>query len=110
MGEEPMARRPQTPHMSQSFTRLEPKQSSPHTRNRASTLQSNFVPRSDTPEMFALPLPEDSKIHETDIFEKDNMLNGAEGLMKNENKTDVTEDVPKGFDDLPIELISLIDR
>ncbi len=81
-----------THHNSKSFSRIEPKTSSP-LRSRASTLSHAVVPENDRRGTTDIMAEVNSRLDE-DIFEKTNaaISNGA------------------GFDDLPIELISLIDR
>ena len=46
----------------------------------------------------------------TDIFEKSSLISGEEGIVKDVNEIDSPTDIPEGFDELPIELISLTDR
>lgn len=99
------SRQSQASHNSKSFSRIEPKTSSP-LRSRASTL-SYAVPHkpanADSTDMMA---EVNTKLEE-DIFDKTevethNITNNAQTLSP--------VDVPEGFDDLPIELVSLIDR
>lgn len=45
-----------------------------------------------------------------DIFEKSSLISGAEGTFRDVSEIESPQDVPEGFDDLPIELVSLIDR
>lgn len=45
-----------------------------------------------------------------DIFEKSSLISGAEGIVRDVSEIVSPQDVPEGFDELPIELISLIDR
>ena len=45
-----------------------------------------------------------------DIFEKSSLISGAEGTVRDVSEIVSPQDVPEGFDELPIELISLIDR
>lgn len=49
-------------------------------------------------------------LSQDDIFEKENLVNGAHGKVQDVNELDSPQEVPEGFDELPIELISLIDR
>ncbi len=50
------------------------------------------------------------KQEQEDIFEKNSLISGEEGSVKDIEQMDSPSDIPEGFDDLPIELISLIDR
>lgn len=45
-----------------------------------------------------------------DIFEKSSLISGAEGTVRDVSEIESPQTVPEGFDELPIELISLIDR
>jgi len=94
-----------THHNSKSFSRIEPKTSSP-LRSRASTLSHAVVPDNDRRGTTDLMAEVNSKLEE-DIFEKTNaaIANGA-----NNAELLSAQELPEGFDDLPIELISLIDR
>ena len=98
--------------MSNSFTRLDSPHASPISRSRASTLQNGTVPGSLNTETIALPLEGNAKrgLQENDIFEKDNLVSGAQGSVQDVNELDYPQGIPDGFDELPIELISLIDR
>ena len=96
--------RPQALHNSKSFSRIEPKTSSP-LRSRATTLSHTNESGSldiDAPDI----MTEVTSRLEKDVFEKaqttGNAIEGAQPLSPQE--------FPEGFDDLPIELISLIDR
>ena len=85
--------------------------SSPQTRSRASTLQNGAVPNNIAAlKMTDLPLKEHISPHQDDIFEKSSLISGEEGSVKDVEEVDSPNDIPEGFDDLPIELISLIDR
>ena len=55
-------------------------------------------------------LNEDSKEEQMDIFEGKSLVSGAEGVVRDVNDMESPQDVPVGFDELPIELLSLIDR
>ena len=98
--------------MSKSFTRLDSPHASPVSRSRASTLQNGTSPGSSNTETIALPLEGNAKggLQENDIFEKDNLVSGAQGSVQDVNELDSPQGIPDGFDELPIELISLIDR
>ena len=101
--------RPTTPSKSQSFTRLDSPRSSPLTRSRASTIQNGAARASLTTALTSSPL-EQPNLQEDDIFEKNSLISGEEGLLKDVTEMESPNDVPDGFDELPIELISLIDR
>ena len=98
--------------MSKSFTRLDSPHASPISRSRASTLQNGTSPGSLNIETIALSLEGNAKggLQENDIFEKDNLVSGAQGSVQDVNELDSPQGIPDGFDELPIELISLIDR
>ena len=104
--------RSQTPHMSKSFSRLDSPRSSPLSRSRASTLQNGATPELLTSEMTASPLSDNVNrgLQQDDIFEKNNLVSGDQGSIQDVNELESPHDVPEGFDELPIELISLIDR
>ena len=102
--------RPQTPHMSSSFSRLIPSPASPHARSRASTFQTGSIAGNLGPEMTTSWSNENSKVKQEDIFEKSSLVSGAEGTVRDVSETESPHDVPEGFDELPIELVSLIDR
>ena len=101
--------RPQTPHMSSSFSRLISSPASIHARSRASTLQTGSIAGKLGPEMTSWS-NENSKEKQEDIFEKSSLVSGAEGTFRDVSEIDSPQDVPEGFDELPIELVSLIDR
>lgn len=104
--------RPQTPHMSKSFSRLESPRSSPLSRSRASTLQNGATPEDLTSGMTVSPLSEtiNTGLQQDDIFEKNNLVSGDRGSVQDVDEPDSPREVPEGFDELPIELISLVDR
>lgn len=60
--------------------------------------------------MIASSLDENSKGKQEDIFEKSSLISGAEGIIRDVSEIESPQDIPEGFDELPIELISLIDR
>lgn len=95
-----------TPH---SFSRLETTPSSPLSESRASNLENETTPGKIGPEKKALQQGGNSKMHSGDIFDKSSDSSSAAAT------TSVTSSVspqviPEGFDELPIELISLTDR
>lgn len=99
--------RPQMSHNSKSFSRIEPTRSSP-LRSRASTLSHGFLPAQDnslSPEAMG---DVNSKLQQEDVFVK-NSPNGTTSTVNNDQPLSPQE-IPEGFDDLPIELVSLIDR
>lgn len=102
--------RPQIPHMSKSFSRLASSPSSPLARSRASTLQTVSVAGNLGSEMTTPPLDENSRGKQEDIFEKSSLISSAEGTVRDVSEIEPLQEVPEGFDELPIELISLIDR
>lgn len=55
-------------------------------------------------------LDENSGGKQEDIFEKSSLISGTEGTVRDVNEIRSPRDIPEGFDELPIELISLIDR
>ena len=80
--------RPHVSHNSKSFSRIEPAQTSP-LRSRANTLSHGVVPVQE------------------DIFEK---KGPSRSNTANNHQPLSPQELPEGFDDLPIELVSLIDR
>ena len=99
---------PQIPHPSTSFSRLVSSPSSPNARSRASTLKTLSVAGDPASEMTISWLNERGK--QEDIFEKSSLVSGAEGTVQDVHEMESPQDVPEGFDELPIELVSLIDR
>ncbi len=61
-------------------------------------------------ELTTSPLDENRKLDQDDIFEHDHLVKSAQGRVQDVNDLDSPQDVPEGFDELPIELVSLIDR
>lgn len=105
-GRSPM--RPHTPHKSHSFTPLESPRSSPLSRSRASTLQNGII--AETMPSTASALDENRRLQQDDIFEKDNLVSSGQGAVQDVSELDSPQEIPEDFDELPIELISLIDR
>ena len=58
----------------------------------------------------ASPVDENRRIDQDDIFENDHLVSSAQGRVQDVTELDSPQDVPEGFDELPIELVSLIDR
>ena len=102
--------RSQVPHMPNSFSRLVSSSYSPHPRSRTSALQTIFVASDLDSEMTNSGSHEDSKEKREDIFEKSSPVSGTDGTVRDVSEIESPQDVPEGFDELPIELISLIDR
>ena len=97
--------RPETLQNSKSFSRIEPKISSP-LRSRASTLSHTIQSEMPNSHLTNGMAEVNSKLEE-DIFEKshsplDSNVNNVQPLSPQE--------LPQDFDELPIELLSLIDR
>ncbi|KAL8755810.1 MAG: hypothetical protein Q9199_003375 [Rusavskia elegans] len=101
--------RPQTFHGSKSFTRMEPSPTSPLARSRASTLQDASRPAAINPKNTASPRDEASTLQHGDIFEKDS-ARAPDGSSTVGAVTGEAQELSNGFDDLPIELVSLTDR
>ena len=93
-------------HNSKSFSRIEPTRSSP-LRSRANTLSHGVVPAQDNPLSPEAMGDVNSKLQHEDVFEK-NSPNGTSTV--NSDQPLSPQEIPEGFDDLPIELVSLIDR
>ena len=102
--------RPQTPHSSNSFSRLVSSPSSLHARSRASTLQTVSVPGNLSPKMTTSWSNENGGETQEDIFEKSSLVSGVEGIVRDVSEIESSQKLPEGFDELPIELVSLIDR
>ncbi|KAG8529992.1 uncharacterized protein KY384_005474 [Bacidia gigantensis] len=94
---------------SQSFTRLE-SSGGTRTKSRASTLQNGRPPLNVTPTITNSPLEDDGISRKDDLFEKSSLISGDEGVVKDIDEVESPKEVPEGFDRLPIELMSLIDR
>ncbi|KAL8729929.1 MAG: hypothetical protein Q9166_004374 [cf. Caloplaca sp. 2 TL-2023] len=101
--------RPKTFHGSKSFTRMETSQTSPLARSRATTLQNGSKPQATGSENIASLTDEASTLQHGDIFEKD-PASAADGSSRTAVTKEDTQELPNGFDDLPIELLSLTDR
>ena len=104
-------KRPSNPHTSQSFTRLNSPHASPPTKSRASTIQNGILPNSlMTSKLAEAPRHEQISSDHGDIFEKNSLISGEEGTTRDIEEVDSPKDIPEDFDELPIELLSLIDR
>lgn len=102
--------RPQIRPISNSFSRLVSPASSPHTRSRSSTLQTVSVAGNLSSEMTTRWSDENSSEKREDIFEKSGLVSETGASFRDVSEMESPQDVPEGFDELPIELISLIDR
>ena len=103
--------RPQTLQISKSFSRLEPSQSSRLARSRASTLQNGTFLETPSPDTEGSLKKRNNLQQKTDVFEKATSIGGRDGAARDSDPlSPQDQEVPEGFDDLPIELISLIDR
>ena len=101
--------RPQTFHGSKSFTRMEPSPTSPLARSRAKTLQDGSRSAAINPRNAISSSDEVSTVQHGDIYENES----AGALDASSTVGTVVEDaqeLPNGFNDLPIELLSLTDR
>lgn len=61
-------------------------------------------------ELTASPLDENKRLDKDDIFEQDTLVNVAKGTVRDLGELDSPQDIPADFGELPIELVSLIDR
>ena len=55
-------------------------------------------------------LDENSRGKQEDIFEKSSLVSVVEGAIRIVSEMESPQDVPESLDELPIELVSLIDR
>ncbi|KAL8953933.1 MAG: hypothetical protein Q9222_000220 [Ikaeria aurantiellina] len=76
-------------------------------RNRASTSQSTVPPLSPNSER--RPIYDESQSDHADIFEKES-INSRETKDGTATPGEEAKELPEGFDDLPIELVSMTDR
>ncbi|KAL2012679.1 hypothetical protein VTN00DRAFT_204 [Thermoascus crustaceus] len=108
------SRRPNASHPTRSFTRMETPNVSPFARSRAKTIQSVATPESVDTDSLPLPLSPDGDEQEAgpDVFEKrDSIDTGPEEVAEQgETPFALSQLMQDGFDELPIELISLTDR
>ncbi|KAL8993613.1 MAG: hypothetical protein Q9169_006216 [Polycauliona sp. 2 TL-2023] len=88
---------------------MEPSPSSPLARSRASTLQDGPRSAAISPKNTIPPDDEASVMQHGDIFEKDS-ASAPNGSSTAQVVPEEVQELPNGFDDLPIELISLTDR
>ncbi|KAL8661938.1 MAG: hypothetical protein Q9202_005139 [Teloschistes flavicans] len=103
----PTVTRPQT-HHSKSFTRMDPVHSKSMIRHRANTLQDGAASKNMSTQRIDVFGDGDAKPARGDIFEKDSAaLENSDGSPAARG---TVSELPEGFDHLPVELISLIDR
>ncbi|KAL8849102.1 MAG: hypothetical protein Q9221_005906 [Calogaya cf. arnoldii] len=88
---------------------MEPSPTSPLARSRAVTLQDGSRTAVPTPNDTTSPGDEASKMQQGDIFEKDS-ASANDGSRVVGAVAGGAQELPNGFDDLPIELVSLADR
>ncbi|KAL8760046.1 MAG: hypothetical protein Q9184_003441 [Pyrenodesmia sp. 2 TL-2023] len=105
----PKLSRPATLHGTKSFSRMEAPHPSPLARSRASTLQNGTRPEAASAEIQRTPKVEESNVQKDDIFDNDSAI-ALDGSSESPATNETLQDVPAGFDDLPIELVSLTDR
>ena len=106
------AKRPHNLHSSKSFSRFEPRRPDTPSRNRASTLQNGVVNELSSPDeqQFSHGNLEEIPPQE-DVFEKRLSEESSREPRAARLPSKATIDsLPDGFDELPIELISLTDR
>ena len=105
-------RRPANPQSSKSFSRFEPSHANPLSRQRASTLQAGTASEARSPQKLAFDGVRDGRdLHQDDIFEKKGLEDDSERAQVIETASNkMSESIQEGFDDLPIELVSLTDR
>lgn len=98
------------PHSSKSFSRYEPSKPVTPTRSRASTLQNAVLPSDRGPVKAESDTLLSREIaHQGDVFEKRNSEDDK-GVPKPASSSTHVDGLPDGFDELPIELVSLTDR
>ncbi|MCJ1321894.1 hypothetical protein MMC15_007239 [Xylographa vitiligo] len=98
--------RPFNLQSSKSFTRYEPSKPEPRSRNRASSLRNGVVANIPDNDKSAAVLEQPQG---GDVFEKRNSEENRRETKAIVASTSA-EGLPEGFDELPIELISLTDR
>lgn len=102
--------RPQTLHVSKSFSRLDSPRSNAFSRSRASTLQNEVGAENTAPEAMHISQDENSQRQAGDTYKKKSSRSGLQSSMMDKADPVSPQGVPEGFDELPIELISLTDR
>ncbi|KAI9790420.1 MAG: hypothetical protein M1833_001937 [Piccolia ochrophora] len=103
------AQRPRNYHGSKSFSRLEASTSSPLTRSRAPTLDTEAFPVVDSSEPIGDFLEAGPGTRQ-DAFENTEVEDDLETEAAQDHGVEASPALPEGFDELPIELISLTDR
>ncbi|KAL8917748.1 MAG: hypothetical protein Q9208_007800 [Pyrenodesmia sp. 3 TL-2023] len=88
---------------------MESPPSSALARSRASTLQNGTRPEATSSETQRTLKVEESIVQKDDIFDNGSAI-ALDGSSESPATKETLEDVPAGFDDLPIELVSLTDR
>ena len=63
-----------------------------------------------TASLVSIPLNRVEGPQQEDIFAKDNLVKNDEGKVQDSDQLDSPSELPEDFEDLPIELVSLIDR
>ncbi len=102
---------PQTLHVSKSFPRLEPSRSRPLARSRASTVLDESIAETLSPDVESQTYNGTGPQQKGDVFEKATSNSGRDGSFRDADPlSPQDQEVPEGFDELPIELVSLIDR
>lgn len=101
--------RPATLHGSKSFSRMEAAHSASSARARASTLQIGSTLDSSKSREMHIQRVEDLNGQNGDIFDKDSSI-ALDASNDSPTAKEMPRDAPVGFDDLPIELLSLTDR
>lgn len=103
--------RPQTLQISKSFSRLEPSRSSPLARSKANTLQNGSILETTSSDAESQSHDGSNPQQKADLFEKATSKSGKDGSARDTDPlSPQDQEVPEGFDELPIELVSLIDR
>ena len=103
--------RPQTLHISKSFSRLEPSRSSPLTQSRSSTSENGSIAEAINPDAENQAQTGSSLQQKGSVFEQATSSGDRDGSARNADPlSPQDQELPEGFDELPIELISLIDR
>lgn len=107
---EPTFRQPQALQVTKSFSRVKPAVRSPVSRSRASTTQAGTISRGLAPESMDLDSKQSGGSFQEGTVEEKRSDGVFEASSADTATEDAPKDVPEGFDELPIELISLTDR
>ena len=101
-------RRSQTTSSTTSpFSRIEPTQSSSPLRSRSSTLSHGIDTSVDAPSPGSVMATVSQRLAKESVFNGSSLEGQGED---NVGRLSSPKEYPKGFDDLPIELLSLVDR